>query len=44
MTALEVIDVLGRPQKEVTFQNTTRWTYPDLTVIFENGKVKEVRF
>jgi hypothetical protein len=44
MTALEVIDILGRPQKEVTFQNTTRWTYPDLTVIFENGKVKEVRF
>jgi hypothetical protein len=44
MTPLEVIDVLGRPQKELTFQNTNRWTYPDLTVIFENGKVKEVRF
>jgi hypothetical protein len=44
MTALEVIDVLGKPQKEVTFQNATRWTYPDLTVIFENGRVKEVRF
>jgi hypothetical protein len=39
-----VLDVLGRPQKELTFQNTNRWTYPDLTVIFENGKVKEVRF
>ena len=44
MTPLEVLDVLGRPQKELTFQNTNRWTYPDLTVIFENGKVKEVRF
>ena len=44
MTALEVIDILGKPQKEVTFENTTRWTYPDLTVIFENGKVKEVKF
>lgn len=44
MSPLEVIDVLGRPQKELTFQNTNRWTYPDLTVIFENGKVKEVRF
>jgi hypothetical protein len=44
MTALEVIDVLGRPQKEISFENTTRWTYPDLTVIFENGRVKEVRF
>lgn len=44
MTALQVIDVLGKPQKEVSFENTTKWTYPDLTVIFENGKVKEVRF
>ncbi len=44
MTALEVIDMLGKPQKEVAFENKTRWTYPDLTVIFENGRVKEVRF
>ena len=44
MTPLEVLDTLGRPQKELTFQNTTRWTYTDLTVIFENGKVKEVKF
>jgi hypothetical protein len=44
MTALEVMDVLGRPQKEVSFENTSRWTYPDLTVIFANGRVKEVRF
>jgi hypothetical protein len=44
MTALEVIEVLGKPQKEVTFENRSRWTYPDITVIFENGRVKEVRF
>jgi hypothetical protein len=44
MTALEVIDTLGKPEKEVNFENKTRWTYPDLTVIFENGRVKEVRF
>ena len=44
MTSLEVIDVLGKPEKEVNFENKTRWTYPDLTVIFENGRVKEVRF
>jgi hypothetical protein len=44
MSALQVIEILGKPQKEVTFENTARWTYPDLTVIFENGKVKEVRF
>ena len=44
MTPLLVIDILGKPQKEVTFENTTKWTYPDLTVIFESGRVKEVRF
>jgi hypothetical protein len=44
MTALQVIEVLGKPEKEVTFENSSKWTYPDLTVIFENGRVKEVRF
>jgi hypothetical protein len=44
MTALEVIDVLGKPQSETSFQSQSKWTYPDLTVIFENGRVKEVRF
>jgi hypothetical protein len=44
MTALEVIEILGKPQKEVTFESKSRWTYPDLTVIFESGRVEEVRF
>lgn len=44
MTPLQVIEILGKPAKEVSFENTSKWTYPDLTVIFENGKVKEVRF
>jgi hypothetical protein len=44
MTPLEVIEALGKPEKEVNFENKSRWTYPDLTVIFENGRVKEVRF
>ncbi len=44
MTALEVIEVLGKPEKEVSFGNTTQWKYPDLTVIFESGRVKEVKF
>ena len=44
MTALEVIDILGKPQGETSFQTQSKWTYPDLTVIFENGRVKEVRF
>lgn len=44
MGMLEVIDILGRPQKEVSFQSKTRWTYPDLTVIFVNGRVTQVEF
>ncbi len=44
MTSLEVIELLGKPQKEVSFETTSRWTYPDMTVIFVNGRVKEVRF
>jgi hypothetical protein len=44
MTNLEVIDILGKPQSETSFQSQSKWTYPDLTVIFENGRVKEVRF
>jgi hypothetical protein len=44
MSMLEVIEVLGKPQKEVSFESKTRWTYPDLTVLFEGGRVKEVQF
>lgn len=44
MTALEVIEGMGKPEKEVSFEMKTRWTYPDLTVLFENGRVKEVKF
>ncbi|MGE5125406.1 MAG: hypothetical protein ACM3PV_03885 [Betaproteobacteria bacterium] len=44
MSMLEVIDLLGKPQKEVSFETRTRWTYPDLTVVFVNGRVKEVQF
>jgi hypothetical protein len=44
MTALEVIEIMGKPQSEVSFQSQTKWTYPQVTVIFENGRVKEVRF
>ncbi|MCM2254415.1 MAG: hypothetical protein NDJ94_01970 [Vicinamibacteria bacterium] len=44
MTPLQVIDILGKPKQELTFQNQQKWTYPEIVVIFENGKVKEVRF
>jgi hypothetical protein len=44
MSMLEVIDILGKPQKEVAFESKTRWTYTDLTVIFVNGRVTQVQF
>jgi hypothetical protein len=44
MTPLEVLDILGKPQKELSFENRSRWTYPDLVIVFENGRVKEVKF
>ena len=44
MTEQEVREVLGAPDEEITFGAATRWTYPDLTIVFEGGRVKEVRF
>jgi hypothetical protein len=44
MSMLEVIEILGKPQQEVSFESKTRWTYPDLTVIFVNGRVTQVQF
>ncbi len=44
MTAAEVRSLLGSPRDELVFGEKTRWTYPDLTVVFEKGKVKEVKF
>ena len=44
MTPAEVRALLGEPGEEVVFERRTRWTFPDCTVIFEDGKVAEVRF
>lgn len=44
MSPDEVRQILGKPKEEVAFGDKTKWTYPDLTVIFESGKVTEVRF
>jgi hypothetical protein len=40
----EVRGLFGAPQGEVVFGTKARWTYADLTVIFEDGKVAEVKF
>jgi len=44
MSPDEVRQILGGPGDELVFGENARWTYPDLTVVFEKGKVKEVRF
>jgi hypothetical protein len=44
MSPEDVRRALGEPQAEVVFGVKTRWTYPDLTVVFEADKVVDVRF
>jgi hypothetical protein len=43
MTSAQVLEILGPPRKQITFASTARWTYSDVTVILEDGRVKEVR-
>jgi membrane protease subunit (stomatin/prohibitin family) len=40
----EVRGVFGNPAGEVVFGNKARWSFADLTVVFEDGKVTEVKF
>jgi hypothetical protein len=44
MTFDEVRGMFGDPAGEVVFGNKARWTFADITVIFEDGKVTEVKF
>jgi Zn-dependent protease with chaperone function len=44
MTAAEVRAMLGKPKEDVVFGSKSSWTYPGFTVIFENGRVLEVKF
>jgi len=44
MTFDEVRAALGAPANEVVFAGKAKWTFPDLTVIFEDGKVSDVKF
>jgi membrane protease subunit (stomatin/prohibitin family) len=44
MTFDEVRGMFGEPAGEVVFGNRARWTYPDITVVFEDGKISEVKF
>jgi membrane protease subunit (stomatin/prohibitin family) len=44
MTFDEVKGVFGNPTGEVVFGNKARWSFADITVVFEDGKVTEVNF
>jgi hypothetical protein len=44
MSPDEVRALLGAPEREVVFGRRTHWTYPGGAVVFEDGKVAEVRF
>jgi len=44
MTLDEVRSALGEPEDEVVFGDRTRWSYPAMTVLFEKGRVTDVRF
>jgi Zn-dependent protease with chaperone function len=44
MSPSDVQRLLGTPREQLSFGAQTKWVYPSLSVIFEAGKVKEVRF
>jgi membrane protease subunit (stomatin/prohibitin family) len=44
MSLDEVKGLFGNPTGEVVFGNKTRWSFADITVLFEDGKVTEVKF
>ncbi len=43
MTADQVRNLLGDPEAEMVFGDKTRWTYSEITVVFVNGKVADVK-
>ena len=40
----QVRGIFGNPTGEVVFGNKARWSFADMTVVFEDGKVTEVKF
>jgi Zn-dependent protease with chaperone function len=44
MSATEVRALFGKPKEEVVFGAKSSWTYPGFTVVFEAGRVTEVKF
>jgi Zn-dependent protease with chaperone function len=44
MTPDEVRRILGEPDSALVFGERLRWAYPDRTVVFEDGRVSEIRY
>lgn len=44
MSVAEVESILGPPSRQISFENKLRWTYSDVIVLFEDGKVAAVEF
>lgn len=44
MTPDQVVKELGAPQKKVNFGQKSLWSYKGMQVVFENGKVSDVKF
>jgi Zn-dependent protease with chaperone function len=44
MREYQVRRILGSPKDRVRFGRRTQWVYERLTVVFEDGRVKEVKF
>jgi Zn-dependent protease with chaperone function len=44
MSVDEVRRALGEPESEIVFAGKSKWTYRDLVVVFENGRVSDVQF
>jgi len=44
MTTDDVMKALGDPQKKVNFGTKSLWTYKGMQVVFESGKVTDVKF
>jgi hypothetical protein len=43
MTPLEVLEALGKPERETVSGRTLRWMYSKVTVVFEDSRVKEIK-
>jgi hypothetical protein len=44
MTTAQVLKALGEPQKKVNYGQKSLWTYKGMQVVFDGGKVTDVKF